>query len=61
MDPSKPAQPSVSEPSEHVDHLRFHRAHAHMQPVFGNDAFARKAEAFARFFGTPLFLGSQSL
>ncbi|MDD1961805.1 DUF1003 domain-containing protein [Pseudomonas sp. 39004] len=61
MDPSKPAQPSVSEASEHVDHLRFHRAHAHMQPVFGNDAFARKAEAFARFFGTPLFLGSQSL
>ncbi|MBC3482715.1 hypothetical protein SHV74_10380 [Pseudomonas capeferrum] len=44
MDPSKPAQPSVCEPSEHVDHLRFHRAHAHMQPVFGNDAFARKAD-----------------
>nr|WP_316643347.1 DUF1003 domain-containing protein [uncultured Roseateles sp.] len=45
----------------HVDHLRFHRPHAHLAPTFGNDAFALKAEAFARFFGTPLFLGAQTL
>lgn len=44
-----------------VDHLRFHRAHAHLAPTFGNDAFALKAEAFARFFGTPTFLGAQTL
>ncbi|ROL73107.1 hypothetical protein BLX41_18925 [Pseudomonas protegens] len=44
-----------------VDHLRFHRAHAHLGPTFGNDAFALKAEAFARFFGTPAFLGAQTL
>jgi len=60
MDPLTTAQ-SPNEPFEDVDHLRFHRAHEHMHHAFGNDSFARKAEAFARFFGTPLFLGSQSL
>ncbi len=44
-----------------VDHLRFHKAHAHLMPTFGNDAFALKAEAFARFFGTPTFLGGQTI
>ncbi|SEE87609.1 DUF1003 domain-containing protein [Pseudomonas migulae] len=44
-----------------VDHLRFHRAHAHLAPTFGNDKFALRAEAFARFFGTPMFLGAQTL
>ena len=43
-----------------VDHLRFHRHHAHLAPTFGNDTFALKAEAFARFFGTPTFLGAQT-
>jgi uncharacterized membrane protein len=43
-----------------ADHLRFHRAHAHLAPVFGTDAFALKAEAFARFFGTPVFLTAQT-
>lgn len=44
-----------------VDHLRFHRSHAHLAPTFGTDRFALRAEAFARFFGTPLFLGAQTL
>ncbi|MBP5094777.1 DUF1003 domain-containing protein [Pseudomonas protegens] len=44
-----------------IDHLRFHRAHAHLAPTFGTDNFALKAEAFARFFGTPTFLGAQTL
>lgn len=44
-----------------TDHLRFHRAHAHLAPTFGTDSFALKAEAFARFFGTPAFLGAQTL
>ena len=44
-----------------IDHLRFHRPHAHLNTTFGNDAFALRAEAFARFFGTPLFLGAQTL
>ncbi|VVQ04203.1 hypothetical protein PS918_04480 [Pseudomonas fluorescens] len=44
-----------------VDHLRFLHAHAHLGPTFGNDKFALRAEAFARFFGTPTFLGAQTL
>ncbi|MBK5415857.1 DUF1003 domain-containing protein [Pseudomonas sp. TH31] len=44
-----------------IDHLRFHRPHAHLAPTFGNDTFALRAEAFARFFGTPTFLGAQTL
>ncbi len=42
-------------------HLRFHRPHRHLRSVFGDDWFALKAEAFARFFGTPAFLIGQSL
>jgi uncharacterized membrane protein len=54
---------SVAEPAgqQPVDHLRFHRRHAHLLPTFGTDTFALRAEAFARFFGTPLFLGAQTL
>lgn len=44
-----------------VDHLRFHRPHMHLATTFGNDRFALKAEAFARFFGTPVFLGAQTI
>jgi uncharacterized membrane protein len=39
---------------------RFHLPHSHLAPVFGNDWFALKAEAFARFFGTPVFLIGQT-
>ena len=42
------------------DYLRFHRRHLHLASPFGNGWFARKAEAFARFFGTPVFLGAQT-
>src|ERR1700730_3097323 len=42
-------------------HFRFHRAHRHLTSVFGNDWFALKAEAFARFFGTPVFLVGQTV
>lgn len=44
-----------------ADHLRFHRLHAHLATTFGNDRFALQAEAFARFFGTPIFLGAQTV
>ncbi|WP_374334809.1 DUF1003 domain-containing protein [Leeia sp.] len=47
------------EPQEHP--LRFHHEHAHLNPTFGSDRFGQRAEAFARFFGTPLFLGVQTL
>jgi len=42
-------------------HFRFHIHHVHLSSVFGNDWFALKAEAFARFFGTPVFLVVQSI
>jgi uncharacterized membrane protein len=51
--------PSEREPD--VDHLRFHRQHEHLFKTFGSDVFGLKAEAFARFFGTPVFLGAQTL
>ena len=41
--------------------FRFHRPHLHLAGPFGNDWFALKAEAFARFFGTPVFLIAQTL
>lgn len=40
---------------------RFHVPHLHLQSVFGDDWFALKAEAFARFFGTPRFLIAQTV
>jgi uncharacterized membrane protein len=44
------------------DHpLRFHAPHVHLTSAFGGDWFGRKAEMFARFFGTPLFLIAQSV
>ncbi|WP_263143458.1 DUF1003 domain-containing protein [Pseudomonas sp. RIT-PI-AD] len=60
----KPANPDAGRglPGHRIaDHMRFHRPIAHLTSTFGNDAFALKAEAFARFFGTPLFLGAQTL
>lgn len=45
-------------PGEH--YFRFHHPHRHLSSVFGNDWFALRAEAFARFFGTPIFLVAQS-
>src|SRR5260221_9192517 len=48
--------------AHHDDHFyRFHRPHAHLTSVFGSDWFALKAEAFARFFGTPVFLVGQTV
>jgi uncharacterized membrane protein len=42
-------------------HLRFHMPNLHLNSVFGDDWFALKAEAFARFFGTPFFLVAQTV
>ena len=43
------------------DYFRFHLPYLHQFSPFGNDWFALKAEAFARFFGTPVFLISQTV
>jgi len=50
-------QPAVG----HGGFYRFHVPHAHLSSVFGDDWFALKAEAFARFFGTPVFLIAQTV
>ncbi len=60
-----PLGPSQT-PNNHVrkveHHLfRFHRPHMHLSSVFGSDWFALRAEAFARFFGTPVFLIAQTV
>jgi uncharacterized membrane protein len=51
--------------TETADHrtssFRFHLPHLHLHSVFGDDWFALKAEAFARFFGTPVFLIAQTI
>jgi len=44
-----------------LHHFRFHAPHAHLSSLFGDDAIAVKAESFARFFGTPLYLVVQSV
>lgn len=55
MPPASTTPPPATADHPPVDHLRFHRPHAHLAPTFGNDRFALRAEAFARFFGTPVF------
>ena len=54
--PTPVPQPSAAPP----DHFRFHAPHRHLAPAFGSDWFGVKAEAFARFFGTPTFLIAQT-
>jgi uncharacterized membrane protein len=44
-----------------TDSGRYHLPNLHHFAPFGNDWFALKAEAFARFFGTPIFLIAQTL
>ena len=44
-----------------MHYFRFHSPHVHLANVFGSDWFALKAEGFARFFGTPTFLISQTV
>ena len=61
-DPAASERPTAAvDLPAHQRHLRFHHPHRHLAPAFGNDWFALKAEAFARFFGTPVFLVGQTL
>lgn len=57
------SQPSgtVQPKAQHKAFYRFHLPYAHLASVFGDDWFALKAEAFARFFGTPVFLIAQTV
>jgi hypothetical protein len=44
--------PATDPPNKHYS--RFHLPHLYLNSVFGDDWFALKVEAFARFFGTPM-------
>ncbi len=49
------------EATGHARLRRIHLPNAHLQSAFGNDWFGKKAEDFARFFGTPTFLVAQTI
>lgn len=57
----EPGSSPEPENSSNNDHFRFHRPHLHLAPTFGSDWFGLKAESFARFFGTPFFLITQTV
>src|SRR2546429_1875110 len=59
--PTSMTQESLAAPRGPHSPFRFHAPHVHLIPVFGSDWFGIKAEAFARFFGTPIFLAAQTL
>lgn len=56
-DPGRSAQ-VAGDPE--ANHLRFLREYQHLDSPFGAGGFGAKAEAFARFFGTPKFLIGQT-
>jgi len=59
---STESKPSATSSENHDQHyFRFHLPHLHLASVYGDDWFALKAEAFARFFGTPVFLVAQTI
>jgi len=59
---STESKASTTSPEMHDQHyFRFHLPNVHLASVYGDDWFALKAEAFARFFGTPIFLVAQTV
>ena len=53
---------SIGQSANDPNHVRrFHLRNAHLDRPFGNDWFGKKAEDFARFFGTPTFLIAQTV
>jgi uncharacterized membrane protein len=54
---TNPVSPTDTQDS----YFRFHIPHLHLCSVFGDDWFSLKAESFARFFGTPVFLVAQTV
>ena len=63
MKPSPKTPASVTDspgkPNQH--YFRFHLPYRHLSSIYGDDWFALKAEAFARFFGTPVFIVVQTI
>ena len=60
MEPSSKKSKHALQGDVPDNYYRFHLPHLHLGSVFGDDWFSLKAEAFARFFGTPVFLIGQT-
>jgi uncharacterized membrane protein len=60
METCSPINNSNSTTDDQSHYFRFHLPHLHLGSVFGDDWFSLKAESFARFFGTPVFLVVQT-
>ena len=58
LDPTSDQRNDADEESSR--HLRFLKEYQHLESPFGESGFGAKAEAFARFFGTPKFLIGQT-
>jgi uncharacterized membrane protein len=58
---SNPSPPPAAAARKPHHHLRFHGPHLHLVAAFGDGWFGARAEAFARFFGTPVFLIGQTV
>ena len=58
--PSSPDGSHQSASEARLNALRFLKPHVHLNSVFGSDTFGQKAESFARYFGTPQFLLTQT-
>jgi len=54
------AEAAVAEAAAKIDAMRYVRASEHLTGAFGASGFGARAEAFARFFGTPKFLIAQT-
>jgi uncharacterized membrane protein len=61
MLPTPTTQEALASSRKPHSPFRFHAPHVHLAPVFGSDWFGIKAESFARFFGTPVFLVAQTV
>ena len=61
MLPTPTTQEALASSRQSHSPFRFHAPHMHLAPVFGSDWFGIKAESFARFFGTPVFLVAQTV
>jgi uncharacterized membrane protein len=61
METERTAEEPLSGAEVPEDYFRFHSKHLHLFAAFGNNWFALKAEVFARFFGTPVFLVAQTV
>ena len=55
------ATPATPTPGAQDDPFRHLRGHAEVHGAFGQDDFGRRAEALARFFGTPNYILGQTV